>query len=163
MRVVRQLKVKFPNCEIHWVIKDGLEGILDSVQWIDRYFIFERGKGLFSYLRLISEIRKCEYDYCMDLQGLLRSSLITKFSRSKIKLGRADGRECSTLFYRSVGSPSRKSEIHAIDRLTPFLHELGMNNYDRNLPLEVKKLSSNIIIPTDSIILFPESRRKEKV
>jgi len=162
MRVVRQLKVKLPNCEIHWVIKDGLEGILDSVQWIDRYFIFERGKGLSSYLRLILEIRKCEYDYCLDLQGLLRSSLIAKFSRSKIKLGRADGRECSTLLYRSVGCASRKSEIHAIDRLTPFLHKLGISEYDRCLPLDMGSC------PLDrskrkSIILFPESRRIEKI
>jgi len=162
MRVVRQLKLKFPNCEIHWVIKNGLEGILDSVQWIDRYFRFERGKGLISYLRLILEIRKCEYDYCLDLQGLLRSSLIAKLSRSKIKLGRADGRECSTLFYRSVGCASRKSEIHAIDRLTPFLHRLGISEYDLNLPLDIGSC------PLDkskrkSIILFPESRRTEKI
>lgn len=163
LRVARQIKLAFPMTEIHWVIKKGLEGILDSVQWVDRYFIFERGAGLQTYLKLISKIRKFEYDYCLDLQGLLRSSLITKFSKSKIKLGRADGREFSTLLYKSVGYPSRKTEIHAIDRLTPFLHELGMNKYDRNLPLEFKNLSSNIIIPSDSIILFPESRRKEKI
>jgi ADP-heptose:LPS heptosyltransferase len=162
MRVVRQLKLKFPDCEIHWVIKDGLEGMLDSVQWIDRYFIFERGKGLISYLRLISEIRKCEYDYCLDLQGLLRSSLIAKFSRSKIKLGRADGRECSTLFYRSVGCDSRKSEMHAIDRLTPFLGKLGIYEYDPNLPLNIGSFSLHRS-SRKSIILFPESRRTEKI
>ncbi len=120
LRVVRQIKVKFPKCEIHWVIKSGLEGILESFKWIDRYFIFKRGEGTIAYFRLISEIRKFEYDYSLDLQGLLRSSLITKFSRSKIKLGRADGREFSTLFYKSIGDCSRKKQIHAIDRLAPF-------------------------------------------
>ena len=163
MRVVRQIKIAFPESEIHWVIKKGLEGILDAVGWVDKYFIFERGGGLFHYLKLISEIRKFEYDYCLDLQGLLRSSWIGKFSKSRVKLGRADGREFSTLFYKSVGYPSKKKEIHAIDRLTPFLLELGMIEYDRNLPLEFKKSASNIIIPPKSIILFPESRRKEKV
>ena len=61
-----------------------------------------------------------------------------------------------------MGCPSEKTEIHAIDRLTPFLHELGMNKYDRNLPLEFKNLSSNIIIPSDSIILFPKVEEKKK-
>ena len=42
MRVVRQIKIAFPESEIHWVIKKGLEGILDAVGWVDRYFIFER-------------------------------------------------------------------------------------------------------------------------
>ena len=163
LRVVRQIKAKFPKCEIHWVIKSGLEGILESVKWIDRYFIFKRGEGSIDYLRLISEIRKFEYDYTLDLQGLLRSSLITKFSKSKIKLGRADGREFSTLLYKSVGYPSKKTEVHAIDRLTPFLNELGMNKYDRNLPLEFKKYHLISLFLPDSIMLFPESRRKEKI
>jgi heptosyltransferase-1 len=162
LRVVRQIKLKVPDCEIHWVIKDGLEGILDSVQWIDRYFIFKRGKGLISYLRLILEIRKCEYDYCLDLQGLLRSSLIVRFARSKLKLGRADGREFSTLFYRSVGCDSRKSEMHAIDRLTPFLGKLGISEYDLNLPLDIGNCPLGRT-KRKSIILFPESRRTEKI
>ena len=162
LRVARQIKLTFPKTEIHWVIKKGLEGILDSVQWVDRYFVFERRAGLLSYLKLISKIRKFEYDYCLDLQGLLRSSLIAKLSRSKIKLGRADGRECSTLFYRSVGCASRKSEIHAIDRLTPFLGKLGISEYDLNLPLDIGSCPLGRT-KRKSIILFPESRRNEKI
>ena len=162
MRIVRQIKIAFPESEIHWVIKKDLEGILDTVGWVDKYFIFERGKGLFPYLKLISEIRKFEYDCCLDLQGLLRSSVITKFSNSELKLGRADGRELSTLFYRSVGCPSRKSEMHAIDRLTPFLHKLGISEYDLNLPLNFGSRPSDKS-KRKSIILFPESRRTEKI
>ncbi len=164
LRVVRQIKVKFPKCEIHWVIKSGLEGILESVKWIDRYFIFKRGKGIIAYLSLISEIRKFEYDYCLDLQGLLRSSIITKSSKSKLKLGRSDGREFSTLFYKTVESKFKNLEVHAIDRLTPFLSELGIIKFDESLPLDLKANSrvKNTVQAT-SIILFPESRRNEKI
>ena len=162
MRIVRQIKIAFPESEIHWVIKKGLEGILDTVGWVDKYFIFERGRGFFPYIKLISEIRKFEYDCCLDLQGLLRSSVITKFSNSELKLGRADGRELSTLFYKTVGCPSRKSEMHAIVRLTPFLHKLGISKYDQNLPLNFgsRPLDKS---KRKSIILFPESRRTEKI
>ena len=166
LRVVRQIKVKFPKCEIHWVIKDGLEGILESVQWIDRYFIFQRGGGTKAYIRLISKIRKFEYDFCLDLQGLLRSALIGKLSISRKKLGRADGRELSTFFYRSIGDSSRKKEIHAIDRLTPFLSYLGVVEYNKKLPLDfLWDIDSSKIseVPKNFILLFPESRRQEKV
>ena len=164
MRVVRQIKIAFPKSEIHWVIKKGLEGILDTVGWVDKYFIFERGEGLFPYLKLISEIRKFEYDYCLDLQGLMRSALITKFSNSKVKLGRSDGREFSTLFYQSTGSNSKNLQVHAIERLTPFLSELGITKFDQSLPLDLKSNQKiNSTIPAKSIILFPESRRKEKI
>jgi len=126
MRVVRQIKIAFPESEIHWVIKKDLEPILKSVDWIDKHFIFERGRGIYIYLKLISEIRKFEYDYCLDLQGLMRSALITKFSNSKVKLGRSDGREFSTLFYNTVGLSHKNLQIHAIDRLTAFLPVYGI-------------------------------------
>ena len=164
MRIVRQIKIAFPESEIHWVIKKGLEGILDTVGWVDKYFIFERGRGLFPYLKLISEIRKFEYDYCLDLQGLLRSSVIAKFSNSELKLGRSDGREFSTLFYNKVGLSHKNLQIHAIARLTAFLPKIGITKFDENLPLDLNfnsKLKNTI--PARSIILFPESRRSEKV
>ena len=164
MRVVRQIKIAFPESEIHWVIKKGLEGILDTVGWVDKYFIFERGEGISHYLKLISEIRKFEYDYCLDLQGLMRSALITKFSNSKVKLGRSDGREFSTFFYNTVGLSHKNLQIHAIDRLTAFLPELGITKFDEGLPLDLKSKSKlKNTIPVRSIILFPESRRSEKV
>lgn len=164
VRVVRQIKIAFPESKIHWVIKRGLEGILDAVGWVDKYFIFERGRGLFTYLKLISEIRKFEYDYCLDLQGLMRSALITKFSNSKVKLGRSDGREFSTFFYNTVGLSHKNLQIHAIDRLTAFLPELGITKFDESLPLDLNSNSKlKNTIPARSIILFPESRRSEKV
>ena len=164
MRIVRQIKIAFPESEIHWVIKKDLEGILDTVGWVDKYFIFERGKGLFPYLKLISEIRKFEYDCCLDLQGLLRSSVIAKFSNSELKLGRSDGREFSTLFYNRVGLSHKNLQIHAIARLTAFLTELGITKFDKNLPLDLNSNSKlKNTIPARSIILFPESRRSEKV
>ncbi len=164
MRIVRQIKIAFPESEIHWVIKKGLEGILDTVGWVDKYFIFERGRGLFPYLKLISEIRKFEYDCCLDLQGLLRSSVIAKFSNSELKLGRSDGREFSTLFYNTVGLSHKNLQIHAIARLTAFLTELGITKFDKNLPLDLNSNSKlKNTIPARSIILFPESRRSEKV
>ena len=164
MRIVRQIKIAFPESEIHWVIKKGLEGILDTVGWVDKYFIFERGEGLFPYLKLISEIRKFEYDCCLDLQGLLRSSVIAKFSNSELKLGRSDGREFSTLFYNRVGLSHKNLQIHAIARLTAFLPELGITKFDENLPLDLNSNSKlKNTIPARSIILFPESRRSEKV
>ena len=164
MRIVRQIKIAFPESEIHWVIKKGLEGILDTVGWVDKYFIFERGRGLFPYLKLISEIRKFEYDCCLDLQGLLRSSVIAKFSNSELKLGRSDGREFSTLFYNRVGLSHKNLQIHAIARLTAFLTELGITKFDKNLPLDLNSNSKlKNTIPARSIILFPESRRSEKV
>ena len=73
LRVVAQLKSLDHEIKIDWVIKRGLEGILRASAMIDEIFIFERGRGLCEYLRLLGEIRRKKYDYVLDLQGLLRS------------------------------------------------------------------------------------------
>ena len=77
------------------------------------------------------------------------------------------GRELSTVFYKSIGEKDRKKEIHAIDRLIPFLHELDFNEYEKMLPLSFvySKLRPNLLKPLRKqfIVLFPESRRSEKI
>ncbi|MBL6827865.1 MAG: glycosyltransferase family 9 protein, partial [Opitutales bacterium] len=87
---------------------------------------------------------------------------------SQNKIGVADGREFSTFLYKSIGESSRKTEIHAIDRLVPFLNHLGVDNWNRELPIAfpLSQISPSTHQHTgekDFILLFPESRRQEKV
>ena len=167
MRVVTQIKKSFGNVIIDWVIKDSLEEIIKASNLVRKTYLLNRGQGLKSYIRLVQEVRKIEYDYILDLQGLLRSGIITFFGKAKNKLGVADGRECSTLFFNPIGEKSRAKEIHAVDRLIPFLEELGVHKYNKELPIsflppeDIKELSKLSVNPY--IILFPESRRIEKV
>ena len=168
LRVVAQLKSLDQGIEVDWVIKRGLEGILQASAIIDEIFIFERGRGLYEYLRLLGTIRRKQYDYVLDLQGLLRSAILTRFSKARHKIGRADGREFSPLFYEPIGEKCRRKPIHAIERLLPFLKEVGLQEYDPSLPLRfpnshLSKELEDLIQGDGFVLLFPESRRPEKV
>tara|TARA_B100001094_G_scaffold48990_1_gene44393 strand:- start:2517 stop:3455 length:939 start_codon:yes stop_codon:yes gene_type:complete len=170
LRVVQLLVRSCVGIEIHWVVKKGLEGILEASGIVDQIFLFERGGGFFQYYLLGQKLRAENYDYVLDLQGLLRSAVLAKWANGKQTLGRADGREGSTLFYRSVGEPDRKRELHAIERMIPFVEEFGVEHVDDRLSLcfQVCKHSNGLDalnLPSDErlILLFPESRRKEKV
>lgn len=165
---MQQIHQFFQEAVIDWVIKEELTEILSASGFVHQTFHYKRRGGLKLYLKLIQEIRREKYDYILDLQGLLRSGIITFLSKGGTKLGVADGREFSTIFYSSIGEKSRKKEIHAIDKLTPFLTTLGINDFDPSLPLkfynsylreETKKLIGN----NPYIMLFPESRRSEKM
>ena len=165
---MQQIHQFFHEAVIDWVIKEELTEILSASGFVHQTFHYKRRGGLKLYLKLIQEIRREKYDYVLDLQGLLRSGIITFLSKGGTKLGVADGREFSTIFYSSIGEKSRKKEIHAIDKLTPFLTTLGINDFDPSLPLkfynsylreETKKLIGN----NPYIMLFPESRRSEKI
>ena len=93
----------FPDAKIDWVIKEELSEILKASGFIHQIFDYQRQGGIYSYLGLILKIRRNKYDYIFDLQGLLRSGIITFFAKGRTKLGVADGREFSTIFYSSIG------------------------------------------------------------
>ncbi len=142
--------------------------ILPASGFVHKAFHYKRLGGVKPYLKLIQEIRREKYDYILDLQGLLRSGIITFLAKGGTKLGVADGRELSTVFYSSIGEKSRKKEIHAIDKLTPFLKTLGINDFDPSLPLKfdnsyLKEETQKLLGTNPFIMLFPESRRSEKM
>ena len=168
LRVVSQAKEANFSLTVDWVIKCGLEGILEASGIVDGFFPYDRGKGLFRYLSLALKLRRMNYDFILDLQGLLRSACLTKLTKGDKKLGRADGREFSTLFYDSIGEKDRSIRIHAIDRMLPFLPALGISEFDESLPLPFSGSTLNgqlkkLLLGKKNVLLFPESRRKEKV
>lgn len=168
LRIVHQVHEILPGIRIDWVVKKGLEDILYASGFVEKVYLFERGAGFLSFVRLVKKIRNLKYDYVLDLQGLLRSAVLTASARSKNKFGTADGRELSTFFYESIGEKDRKKEIHAIDRLTPFLKKIGVTEYNHNLPLRfqgsfLNKTVKDLLPKKQYILLFPESRRDEKV
>ena len=168
LRVLSQINSFLPDARIDWVIKEEFAEILSASGFVNQVFHYKRRGGLQSYLKLIQEIRREKYDYILDLQGLLRSGIITFLAKGGTKLGVADGREFSVVFYSSIGEKSRKKEIHAIDKLTPFLKTLGINDFDPSLPIKfdhsyLKEETKKLIGSKPYIILFPESRRPQKM
>jgi lipopolysaccharide heptosyltransferase I len=170
LRVVQLLVRSCGGMEIHWVVKKGLEGILEASGIVDQIFLFERGEGFFKYCRLAQRLRAEKYDCVLDLQGLLRSAVLAKWAKGKQTLGRADGREGATLFYQSVGEPDGQRELHAIERMIPFVEKFGVEHIDDRLSVDFQSCDhpnsldvGNLVTHERHIVLFPESRRKEKV
>ena len=169
LRVVSVLRKSNQAFEIHWVIRKGLETIVEASGIADRHFLFERGGGLLKYLSLAKELRRQKYDYVLDMQGLLRSGLLGLLCGCPNRYGRADGREFSTAFYKCIGPKDRKAQIHAIDRLNPFLDPFVKRSKDDRLMLDFPNSVASSEIPEKKesslprVILFPESRRSEKV
>ena len=168
LRVIAQAKGSGSDLNVDWVIKRGLSGILIASAIVNTIFFYDRGKGFFRYANLAAKIRRRNYDFILDMQGLIRSALLVKLAKGIRKLGRADGREFSTLFYDSIGEKDRSIRIHAIDRMLPFLTALGISEFDESLPLQFSGSSLNgklkkLLLGKKNVLLFPESRRQEKV
>ena len=67
--------------------------IVRACEAVDRVYVFERAGGAKGFLKLMRQVRSTKYDYVFDMQGLLRTGLMTQRVRAKHKVGRSDARE----------------------------------------------------------------------
>ncbi|HMK57041.1 MAG TPA: lipopolysaccharide heptosyltransferase I [Dissulfurispiraceae bacterium] len=141
----------FPFAEIDWVIAKGIEGILEGNPLVSKLWVIDKDKwkkvgripGTISELgRLARALKTEQYDIVIDLQGLLRSGLITKATRAPVRIGFAEAREGSSLFYthRVKGG----GDLHAVDRYLKVVSALGFDERDVRFPMPLVRESERI-------------------
>jgi len=111
------LKKFFPESKIDWVIDKRNAEILEKHPYIDKILVFSKDI-LFSFKnfkKFLKDLRSEEYDVVIDYQGLLKSGIITGLSKAKYKIGFANHREGSPLFYNFKLPPYDK-DLHAVKR-----------------------------------------------
>jgi len=129
---LNSIKTCFPKAEIHWVIAKGLEGLLECHPMVDKLIIIN--KDMWKKLsrttatikeikQLLKDIRNERYDLAVDLQGLLRSGIITMASRAPVRIGFSEAREGSRLFYNVRVKGGR--DVHAVERYMKIAGALG--------------------------------------
>ena len=164
----------FPKAEIHWVIAKGLEGLLEGHPMIDKLIIINKdlwknlsrtGKTLKEIRELFRQLRNEKYDLVVDLQGLLRSGLITRATNAPIRIGFLEAREGSRLFYTRKVKGGR--DIHAVDRYMRVAEELGCAADDRIFPFALSDSAGaetgTLAAPGPYAVLVPGARWKTKV
>jgi lipopolysaccharide heptosyltransferase II len=97
---------------------------------IDEAIVFDRGRarlsfsGLYSLAGFVRSLRTRQFDLAIDLQGLLRSAIMTTVSAAPIRVGFSDAREGARRFYtHQVPMPATKT--HAVDRLLRVAEAFG--------------------------------------
>ncbi len=126
------LKETWPDAEVDWVISRNLKGILEGNPLINELILIDKDtwkdmKKVPATISEISGLKKYlqgqEYDMAVDLQGLLRSGLLTYFTRAKIKAGFKDAREGSRFFYNKKVTVDSSS--HAVEKCLEVATAIG--------------------------------------
>ncbi|HUW58865.1 MAG TPA: lipopolysaccharide heptosyltransferase I [Planctomycetota bacterium] len=124
----------FPEARIAWVISRANADLLEGHPDVDEVVVFERERwgGMKDCVRSMSELshfvrrlRRGRYDVAVDLQGLLRSGLVSYLSGAPRRVGFADARELSSIFY-NVHVDVPDVETHAVDRCLLVARGLGL-------------------------------------
>lgn len=127
LQVVQTLAKERPDCRISWVVRERFAGLVQAAPFVHEVIIFRRRDGWKAFWRLLRELRTRRFDAVWDMQGLLRSGLMTAASRAPEKWGRPDAREGAGFFYRGrVEKPAGEGPHHALEILQPFLKTAGI-------------------------------------
>jgi len=168
LQVATSLKAQREKLRISWVVREIFAPIVRACEAVDHVYVFERAGGAKGFLRLMKEIRKTKFDYVFDMQGLLRTGLMTSRTDAKRKVGRTDAREWSGIFYdEKVPLPPDGRRSHALAILLQFCPVLGAKPELRGA-LRFREVDSLNLKFADGrgggkpIVMFPDSRRAEK-
>jgi heptosyltransferase-1 len=120
--VLAALRAHWPDAHLAWVVNRGLRGLLDGHADIDEVIPFDRASvrpslaGARSIGGFLMGLRRGRFDVAIDLQGLLRSGIMTWATGAPVKVGLASAREGAPRFY-GVRVETPDPEEHAVDRL----------------------------------------------
>lgn len=141
--------------KVSWVVNENLQGVASLCPGVDRFVPFPRAnitspKAISCFLK---NLRNESYDIALDFQGLLRSGLITKFSKAPIKVGFDNAREGAWLFYNKKVKISNLHS-HAVDKNLQLVQE-AFNLSTRDFPRQTLNLTQEGINEAD--LLLPDS------
>lgn len=126
------LRSLWPAAEIVWVINQSLRGLVDGHPHVDRVIPFDRARmgykpsSLNEFAGFLRGLRRERFDVAVDLQGLLRSGLMTWATGAPYRVGLADAREGASWFYtHGVVPVGTIDEAHAVDRLLSIARAFG--------------------------------------
>ena len=168
LQVATSLKAQCEGLRISWIVGDMFAPIVRACEAVDQVYVFERKAGAKGFLRLMREVRKTRFDYAFDLQGLLRTGLMISRVQAKTKVGRADAREWSGIFYdQKVPLPPDGRRSHAVEILLQFCPVLGAKPELRG-HLKFREADALNLSFAEGrggakpFLMFPDSRRAEK-
>lgn len=126
------LRKLWPEAQICWVINRSLRGLVDQHPMIDEVLPYDRARagagprGATIFLSFLNTLRHGRFDLTIDLQGLLRSGVMTAATMAPIRVGLADAREGAPWFYtHRLMPPGSINEAHAVDRLLSVASAFG--------------------------------------
>jgi heptosyltransferase I len=146
--VLTALRARYPRAYIAWVVNRSYQGLLDGHPDLDAVLPFDRGasrmgliKAVVSYGQFFHDFRRQDFDLVIDLQGLLRSGLITACSGAGRRLGFSTAREGACRFYTDVIPVRNPQALHAVDRYWLVAEALGAGSADKQFRLPIDEAS----------------------
>jgi MAF protein len=137
--VLSALRQRYPDAYIAWVVNRSYAELLQGHPDLDAVLAFDRGasksgllQAVANYGRFFANFRQQAFDLVIDLQGLLRSGLMTACSGARRRVGLGSAREGARAFYTDVITVADFHAVHAVDRYWLVAEAFGMGNLPKS-------------------------------
>jgi lipopolysaccharide heptosyltransferase I len=149
--VLRGLRRTFPEAHLAWLVSRSCSALLEGDPDLDEIVLFDRKHlGGWWYRpdahaalwRFWWRLRRGSVEWVIDLQGLLRSGLFTRWTHAPLRAGFADAREGATLFYNRRLAVEAE---HTVDRNIELARRLGIDARPEDMTLHVTPQAAETI------------------
>mgnify|MGYP001168972448 CR=1 FL=1 len=139
--VAAAIRRHYPDAVIDWVVGEAASSLLKMVPVINNVFVLRSKKvsTISAWIRLRRELRLCDYDIAFDVQGLIKSALVARFSGATRVIGFSPPflrESLAKWFYKEeadLGSP-----VHVVERNLGILTALGIKDKSYEFPLQLE-------------------------
>lgn len=123
---VAALRRVFPDAFISYAVEDPYQDLVEGNPNLDKIYVIKKKQGLKGFLRLIQQVRREKYDAVLDFHGGPRASLVTLFSRAKLKAGyRINYR--NFIYNIKIPRKPKKGHVHSVENHMNLVKSLGVN------------------------------------
>ena len=147
------------NASVDWVVQKEYIDVVGCFSDVERVIPFSRHAFLSNLPSFYKDLRLGEYDFVIDLQGLLKSGSVTALARGSRKIGPSFNRECSRLFYAEIAG-ERDLRRHAVDQNRDILRHLKQPISEPIFPVHFPKVAN--IVEGIHVAFLPQSRWPSK-
>ncbi len=153
--VAAALKKVYPQIRLDWVVEERYAELLRCVPVVDACVPVRFKEGVRRladpearnrWMRTLRRLRRTSYDLTVDLQGLIRSGAIARWTRAPIRFGFPGPhvRERPNCLFSNVRPRWMLTHGHVIDRNLCLLHPLGIRlpgfrEFPYQVPLDLKQ------------------------
>ena len=147
------IKGTYKDAHITWAVEKTAAPLVEASTDVDDVIVVPKKeiRSLKGFVKNIGPLKKSlrrrEYDYSLDLQGLLKSALVAKLAGAKTKLGTANMREGSGFISKSIKGEHQKG--HIVERYLDVARAMGVKGeplgFKMNLPRESKDKVDEIL------------------
>ena len=137
--ILGALAERFPGARVSWVISEPLSELVAGHPLLDEWIPYRRRGGWRQWRKLLATLRSRRFDLVFDLQGLLRTAVMTRATAAPLRIGLETAREGSGVACHGLLEDTGR-QVPAHRRYWRVAEFLGVGDLTPRAGLEISKV-----------------------